>query len=292
MLKSMTGYGRANGALSGRDITAEVRSVNHRYFEVSMRYYPRAYSYLEERLKQAVQASISRGKIEVNLTVLDIDTGSAIEINMGLARGYIEAIRRLNTELGVEGAPTVSILTRFPDIFAVKGGEVDENAVWRDVSSVLADALTHFNEMRAAEGGRMRDDMEMRLQSIEDAVRQIEDGMAGRLERYREKLTARMKQVLENTSFDENRILLEAALYADKSCVDEETVRLHSHIEQFRSFLDSETPVGRKLDFLVQEMNREANTIGSKAGDLGITQIVVDIKADIEKIREQIQNIE
>lgn len=292
MINSMTGYGRAQETVGGREITAEVRSVNHRYFEVSVRV-PRSYSYLEEKVKAYVQQGVSRGKLEVGLTIQSAGgSDSEIELNMDIAKGYAEAFGRMADQLALQNDAGAAAIARMPEVFNVRRVVPDEEQLWQDVSEVLAAAMARFCAMRAAEGKKLLADITSRLAAIRDRIGDIEQLSAPRLEKYREKLAARMQQVLETTGIDDSRILLEAALYADKTAVDEETVRLRSHLDQFDEVVKADEPVGRKLDFLVQEINREVNTIGSKAADYGITSIVVDIKADIEKIREQIQNIE
>lgn len=292
MINSMTGYGRAQNIKNGRDISVEIRAVNHRYFELAARV-PRSFSYLEEKAKMLVQSRVARGKLEVSLTIQNIEDGDTqIELNMALAKSYAEALDRMAQELGVPNGADASVIAKFSDVFNVKRVVPDEEELWIDVKLVLEDAIAQFCAMRSIEGARMRQDIVERLAAIEARIVEIEAQTEGRLERYRERLFARMQAVLENTEIDESRILLEAALYADKSAIDEETVRLRSHLLQFNDIFKSDVPVGRKLDFLIQEINREVNTIGSKAGDLEITSAVVDIKSEIEKIREQIQNIE
>ena len=292
MINSMTGYGRAGRALSGRELIIELRAVNHRYFEISART-PRAFSFLEDRIKQRIQASVARGKLEISLLVNAVDADDTeVEFNLPLAKSYAESIARVAAELDLPNEVNAGFIARFPEVFSLRRAELDEEQAWADVSQVLETALEHFCAMRAAEGEKLKQDILGRLGAIAGRLEEIERQSEGRLERYREKLAARMRAVLENTEIEENRILLEAALYADRSAIDEETVRLRSHLAQFEGILAGGGPVGRKLDFLVQEMNREVNTIGSKAGDLEITAAVVDLKAEIEKIREQIQNIE
>lgn len=292
MINSMTGYGRAARILGGRELIAELKAVNHRYFEVSVRI-PRSFSFLEERIKQRIQKGVSRGKLEFSLLVNNIDTAdTAVELNLPLAKNYAEAVGRIASELNLPDEINAGFIARFPEVFNLRRVELDEEQAWRDVSQVLETALAQFCAMRTAEGEKLKQDMADRLAYIAERLEEIEKQSAGRLDRYREKLAARMQAVLENTEIDQSRILLEAALFADRAAVDEETVRLRSHLEQFKEIMAGGGSVGRKLDFLVQEMNREVNTIGSKAGDLEITAAVVDLKAEIEKIREQIQNIE
>ena len=292
MIKSMTGFGRAQEVLEGREITVEVRSVNHRYFEFSSRV-PRAHAYLEERLKSYVQKKVARGKVDALVTIVNLDSGDTnVQINHTLAREYMEALRGMGSELGLPDDITISSLARFGDIFVVRKTAEDADAVWALVEQVAQKALDAFVQMRQTEGVRMKDDIFSRLSGIEKMVSKVEEQSPKTLEAYRARLTARMEEVLADTAVDHNRILQEAALFADRIAVDEETVRLRSHIAQFRTILESPEAVGRKLDFLVQEMNRETNTIGSKAQDLEVAHVVVDIKSEIEKIREQIQNIE
>ncbi|MCI9510599.1 MAG: YicC family protein [Angelakisella sp.] len=291
MIRSMTGYGRAQELRNGRDITVEFRSVNHRYFEFSARV-PRAYGYLEEKLKGLAQGSASRGKVEVAVLIQTVDSpDSQVAVNTALAREYVEALRGLGAELGLTDDLSLTAISRFGEIFTLKKSPDDEERIWADVSAV-AQAAARFVEMRQTEGRRLREDILGRLCTIEEKVAVVEERSPQTVAEYRAKLTARMEELLGKSGVEEQRILAEAAIVADRWAVDEETVRLRSHIAQLRTILDTPEAVGRKLDFLVQEMNREANTIGSKAQDVAIAQVVVDIKSEIEKIREQIQNIE
>lgn len=292
MANSMTGYGRAQKQIDGRDITVEMKAVNHRFFEFSPRI-PRSYAYLEDKLKNLVNAGVARGKVDLSLTALTVDgTNVQVEINHALAGSYLAALRGLGEDLGVTDDVTLSSLARFNDIFVVRKTEDDEDAVWTAVSQVASEALEKFTAMRRAEGEKLVQDILGRLTAIEALVAQVEEQSPKTAEEYRKKLTAKITEVLEQKQLDESRILTEAAIFAEKIAVSEETVRLTSHIEQFRAIFAESGPLGRKLDFLVQEMNREANTIGSKAQDVAIARVVVDIKSEIEKIREQIQNIE
>jgi len=298
MPKSMTGYGRAQRLADGRDVLVEIRSVNHRYYEFSARL-PRSCMYLEEKLKTFLNGKIARGKVEVSVTITRPDGKDAlITVNRSVAEGYVNALRTLNTELGSNGEGwlkddiTLNSLLRLPDLFNVTKEQDDENAVWAVVSEAAAEALDSFLEMRAAEGKRLAADLSAKLDGLEDMLGQVESIVPSVAESYREKLYNKLKELLESTNIDDQRILTETAIFAEKTAIDEETVRLHSHIAQFRELLCAEEPVGRKLDFLVQEMNREVNTTGSKAQELRITRLVVDMKSEIEKIREQIQNIE
>lgn len=292
MIKSMTGFGRASQTLHGREISVEARAVNHRYLELSVRV-PRSLSFLEERLKPHIMRYVSRGKVEIG--VLLRETGLrdvTIEPDIEVARGYYLALKEISGQLGVRFDVSASSLARFPDVFRVASGQVDEDELFSDVSAVVEAALREFSAARNAEGERLREDILRRLLTIEEVADFIEEASPEQIERYRDRLRQRMKAVLESAEIDENRILLEAAIYADKSAVDEETVRLKSHINQFREILSSDEPAGRRMDFLTQELNREINTIGSKSADIEITKMVVGAKAELEKIREQIQNIE
>ena len=292
MMRSMTGFGRERMMLNGRDILVEVRSVNHRYNELSVKL-SRAYMYLEEPLKKLVQDNISRGKTEISVTITNISApDTSIEVNTSVARGYIDALRKANEELGLMDDLSLSRIIRFQDIFTVVKAADDEDAVWNDVKTVAQSALSKFVSMREAEGAKMKEDVLMRLELIEKMVSFIEEKSPETTVAYREKLYAKLTELLSGQQIDEQRILTEAAIFSEKIAVDEETVRLRSHISQFRTLLETESIVGRKLDFLVQEMNREANTTGSKAQNIDITRTVMDIKSEIEKIREQIQNIE
>ena len=292
MIRSMTGYGRAQELRNGRDITVEFRSVNHRYFEFSARV-PRAYGYLEEKLKGLAQGSASRGKVEVAVLIQTVDSpDSQVAVNTALAREYVEALRGLGAELGLTDDLSLTAISRFGEIFTLKKSPDDEERIWADVSAVAQAAAARFVEMRQTEGRRLREDILGRLCTIEEKMAVVEERSPQTVAEYRAKLTARMEELLGKSGVEEQRILAEAAIVADRWAVDEETVRLRSHIAQLRTILDTPEAVGRKLDFLVQEMNREANTIGSKAQDVAIAQVVVDIKSEIEKIREQIQNIE
>ena len=292
MVKSMTGFGRENCIINGREISVEIKSVNHRYFEFSCRL-PRSFTFLEDKIKSFVNSRVSRGKIEVSVSVHDRETtDTLVAANLPLARSYYEAIKAVSQELSLPADVSALSIVRMPDVISAIHEDIDEDAIWADISSVLSDAVDAFIRMREQEGARLRDDILSRLDTIEKTVGSIEELSSPRLEAYREKLYMKMKSVLEDTGIDETRILQEAAIYADRTAIDEETVRLRSHINQYRDILSGSEPVGRKLDFLTQELNREINTIGSKANDLDITAHVVDVKAEIEKIREQIQNLE
>ena len=292
MVLSMTGYGRARLTLHGRDITVEIKSVNSRYFEYSSRL-PRGYSFLEDKLKKLVNGKIARGKAELNLTIVNVEApDTVITPNVELARQYKAAMDEMARQLGMRNDVPLSGLCRFPDMFSAVHAEADEAELWQDVQAVAAAALENFVAMRAAEGAKLREDVLARLCTLEKDVGVIEQTSAARVQKYTDKLYARLKELLDGRDIDDARILTEAAIFADKTAVDEETVRLRSHIRQYRDILALSEPVGRKLDFLTQELNRETNTIGSKCNELDITRVVVEMKGEIEKIREQIQNLE
>ncbi|MEG1366921.1 MAG: YicC/YloC family endoribonuclease [Oscillospiraceae bacterium] len=292
MVLSMTGYGRGNDVLHGRDITVEIKSVNSRYFEYSSRM-PRNCVQFDDKLKKLLNAAVSRGKAELALTIQNVDgADTTVNVNMDVARAYREAMQTLAESFSLTDDTTVSTLSRFNDIFTVTKEQQDDEMLWADIESVAKKAIDAFITMRAAEGAKLKDDILSRLVFLSDATAKVEETSAQRVAKYIEKLSLRLTELLQSTEIDEGRILTEAALFADKTAVDEETVRLKSHIAQYKDILSLREPVGRKLDFLTQELNREVNTIGSKVQDLSVTHLVVDMKAEIEKIREQVQNIE
>lgn len=292
MVKSMTGFGREHVVANGREIIVEIRSVNHRYYEFTART-PRSYGYLDEKLKAFLKSGISRGKVEASVTIYNQEgTDAEIELNESVANGYLKALRGSAENLGLQDDLTLTSIMRLPDVFTVVKKTDDEEVIWNEVKAVAQVALDRFVEMRNVEGRKMYDDVSSRLDFIEQTVGKIETQSPNVSNSYSDRLYAKIKEVLEDKNIDEQRILTEVAIFAEKVAIDEETVRLRSHIAQFRDLIDSDEPVGRKLDFLVQELNREVNTIGSKAQDLSITKMVVDLKSEIEKIREQIQNIE
>ena len=292
MVKSMTGYGRAEDTLNGCTITVELRSVNNRYLDCNVRM-PRLYLFAEETIKSRVQNTISRGKVDVFVT-LDSTGGEQVQVsvNQPLADGYYAALTQLAERYGLSKDISVSLLSRFPDVLLAEKAEEDVEQRAQDICSVLDRALADFDQMRTREGARLETDVLSRAARIEELVGKVEERSPQTVAEYRAKLEARMNEVLSNTQLDPARILTEAAIFADKVAVDEETVRLRSHIGQLRHMLEQGGATGRKLDFLIQEFNREANTIGSKCSDIDIARHVVDIKAEIEKIREQIQNME
>ena len=290
MIRSMTGYGRARQIRNGRDITVEIRAVNNRYLDCTVKM-PHLYLFAEDALKKTVQQSVSRGKADIFVTV-DASAADTVKakVNRELAAQYAAALKELSEIVGTD--LTGQLLTRFPDALSVTKDEADAETVTSDLCAVLEEALTAFQAMRVTEGSKLAEDIGARLDTIERLTGEVEKRSPETVKEYREKLLRRMKEVLQDASVDEQRILTEAALYADKVAVDEETVRLRSHVSQLREMLQSDAPQGRRMDFLIQELNREANTIGSKCGDTAIARIVVDLKAEIEKIREQTQNIE
>ena len=292
MIRSMTGYGRAEVLIDGRNILVEIRSVNHRFFEFSSRV-PRSYGFLENRLKNYLQGKLSRGKVDVNVSIQTVEgTNASVQVNRELAASYVQALRALQEPLGLKDDLSLSAVARFSDIFAVSKEPEDEEKVWADVQQALEQAADRFVQMREAEGAKMKEDLAGRLNFILAAVEKVEERSPKTVEEYRARLYRKISEVLSSAQVDEQRILTEAAIFAEKIAVAEETVRLRSHVDQVRAIMEQEGPVGRKLDFLIQEFNRETNTIGSKAQDIEIARIVVDMKSEIEKIREQIQNIE
>lgn len=292
MILSMTGYGRAEQVLNGRDITVELRSVNSRFFEYSSRI-PRTCAFMEDKLKKLVAARVGRGKVELNLSIQNVTAAdTVVQVNWQLAESYKNAFQAMADRMDLKNDATVGMIARFPDVLTQTAAPTDPDALWADVEQVAGQAVEAFLAMRAAEGEKLRADVEGRLTTIETLVGQIEQNSAGRVQAYTERLYARLKEILEDRSIDEARLVTEAAIFADKTAIDEETVRLHSHVAQYRAILALDEPVGRKLDFLTQELNRESNTIGSKCQDVSITRLVVELKSEIEKIREQIQNIE
>ena len=292
MIKSMTGYGRAQGSFSGGEILVEVKSVNNRYLDCGVKL-PRVYAFAEEAIKGLVQHTISRGKVDV---FVNINAAGAqnmkISLNAPVVEGYLAALHQLTEQYGVQDDISVSTLARMNDLFLVEKQEEDEKEVQDALLAVVAQALSAFDAMRTAEGQALKEDLLQKADEVLDMVALVEARSPVTVEAYRQRLTAKMLEVLENAAVDEARIIQEAAIYADKVAVDEETVRLRSHVDQLRTMLSEGGVIGRKLDFLIQEMNREANTIGSKGNDVEQARNVVNIKSQLEKIREQIQNIE
>ena len=292
MIKSMTGYGRAVATVNGREFTVELRSVNNRYLDCNVKL-PRMVSFAEDAVKQAVKAAVSRGKVDVYISVKSENANdTTITLNTSVLEGYLTAMRQMVSDFGVQDDISVSAISRLPEVFTVDKPQVDEAELQKDLLEVVAQALAGYDAMRCTEGQALDADLRSRGDTILELVSQVEAGNAQTVTDYRARLEAKLKEVLAATNIDESRILTEAAIFADKVAVDEETVRLRSHLAQMNEMLTTGGAVGRKLDFLLQEMNREANTIGSKCTDVKLARIVVDIKAELEKIREQTQNIE
>ena len=292
MIRSMTGYGRGESVLHDRAITVELRAVNNRYLDCSVKL-PRLYVFAEEGIKAQIQKSVNRGKVDV---FLSIDSSAAdkvaVTLNRPVADGYYAALKEMRDAYGLQDDISVSVLSRFPDVFLVEKEQGDADVIAADISQVLAQALEEFNAMRAREGEKLAEDIRGKAARIAALVDQVEARSPETVSEYREKLRQRLEEVLASTQIDESRILTEAAIFADKVAVDEETVRLRSHLSQLEEMLRQGGAIGRKLDFLIQEFNREANTIGSKCSDVELSRVVVEIKGEIEKIREQVQNIE
>ena len=292
MVKSMTGYGRAVETVNGREFTVEIRSVNNRYLDCTVKL-PRSFSFAEEAVKAAVKAAVSRGKVDVYITVRsETEADVQVTLNKPVVEGYLAAMRQMVAEYGVADDISVSVLSRMSDVFVVDKPKADEDQLKADLLSVVDKALAAYDQMRITEGLALENDLRSRAATILELVAQVEELNPKTVSDYRKRLEEKMREILENKSIDESRILTEAAIFADKVAVDEETVRLRSHLEQMDAMLSGSGGNGRKLDFLLQEMNREANTTGSKCSDVKVARIVVDIKAELEKIREQTQNIE
>ena len=292
MVKSMTGYGRAVETVNGREFTVEIRSVNNRYLDCTVKL-PRSFSFTEEAVKAAVKAAVSRGKVDVYISVRsETEADVQVTLNKPVVEGYLAAMRQMVADYGVKDDISVSTLSRMSDVFVVDKPKADEDQLKADLLSVVDKALLAYDAMRVTEGLALENDLRSRANTILELVAQVEELNPKTVSDYRKRLEEKMREVLENKSIDESRILTEAAIFADKVAVDEETVRLRSHLEQMDAMLSGNGGIGRKLDFLLQEMNREANTTGSKCSDVKVARIVVDIKAELEKIREQTQNIE
>ena len=292
MIKSMTGYGSAKGSVDGLEISVELKSVNNRFLDCSVRM-PRSFLFAEEAVKAAVQKHISRGKVDVFVTVDSSQTGDmAVKVNEPLLRGYMEALSHIAEEYGLPNDLSAVTVSRFPDVLVVEKKELDAEAITEALRAVTERALDDFDAMRLREGEKLRDDVLYRLDLIGELVSVVERETPKTVENYRARLEQKMAEVLGAAGIDESRILAEAALFADRVAVDEETVRLRSHMAQLKAMIEGNSPIGRKIDFLIQEFNREANTTGSKCQNSEIAHVVVDLKAEIEKIREQIQNIE
>ncbi len=292
MIRSMTGYGRGEAVLHDRTITVELRAVNNRYLDCTVKI-PRLYVFAEEAIKSCVQKQVGRGKVDVFVSI-DATAADKIDVSLNkpVADGYYQALKQMQAAYGLTDDISLSLLSRFPDVFLVEKEQGDADVIAGDIVQVLTQALADFNAMREREGEKLAQDIQGRARTIAGLVGQVEERSPQTVAEYREKLRQRMQEVLENTQLDESRILTEAALFADKVAVDEETVRLRSHLDQLGQMLEQGGAIGRKLDFLIQEFNREANTIGSKCSDVALARVVVELKGEIEKIREQVQNIE
>lgn len=288
----MTGYGRGEAVLHDRTITVELRAVNNRYLDCTVKI-PRLYVFAEEAIKSCVQKQVGRGKVDVFVSI-DATAADKIDVSLNkpVADGYYQALKQMQAAYGLTDDISLSLLSRFPDVFLVEKEQGDADVIAGDIVQVLTQALADFNAMREREGEKLAQDIQGRARTIAGLVGQVEERSPQTVAEYREKLRQRMQEVLENTQLDESRILTEAALFADKVAVDEETVRLRSHLDQLGQMLEQGGAIGRKLDFLIQEFNREANTIGSKCSDVALARVVVELKGEIEKIREQVQNIE
>ena len=292
MIKSMTGYGSAKGTVEGLQVTVELKSVNNRYLDASVRL-PRSFLFAEDAVKSAVQKHISRGKVDVFVSVDTSDAGEMnVKINEALLRGYLDAFKHIAEEYGIPNDVTALAVSRFPDVLTVEKKDLDADAISAGILEITERALNDFDAMREREGAKLRDDVLNRLGTINELVTAVEKASPETVIAYRARLEAKMAEVLGSAGIDENRILAEAAIFADHIAVDEETVRLRSHMSQLKTMIGGISPIGRKIDFLIQEFNREANTIGSKCQNSDIAHTVVDLKSEIEKIREQIQNIE
>ncbi len=292
MIKSMTGYGSAKGSVEGLEVNVELKSVNNRYLDTSVRL-PRSFIFAEDAVKSAVQAHISRGKVDVFVSVDSSLSGDmTVKVNEPLLKGYIDAITHIAQENSLPDDITAMSVSRFPDVLSVEKKDLDAEAISRGIAEITERALKDFDSMRQREGEKLRDDVLSRLETINALVSAVEEKAPETVAEYRRRLEQKMSEVLGAAGVDENRILAEAAIFADHIAVDEETVRLRSHMAQLRGMIEGNSPTGRKIDFLIQEFNREANTIGSKCQNSQIAYVVVDLKSEIEKIREQIQNIE
>lgn len=292
MVKSMTGYGSAKGQAEGLEISVELKSVNNRFLDTAVRL-PRSFLFAEDAVKSAVQSHISRGKVDVFVTVDSASAGNmTVKVNEPLLRGYIDALRHISEEYSLENDLTALSVSRFPDVLSVEKSDMDAEAIAAAIVSVTEQALCDFDAMRLREGEKLRDDVLNRLNTVDTLVSAVEREAPNTVAKYRSRLEQKMTEVLGTAGIDESRILAEAAIFADHIAVDEETVRLRSHMSQLRTMINGSAPTGKRIDFLMQEFNREANTIGSKCQNSDIAHVVVDLKSEIEKIREQIQNIE
>ena len=292
VLYSMTGYGSARGVVEGQTVTVEIKSVNNRFLDCAVRL-PRTLLFAESGVKETVSALVSRGKVEVNVSVQNaLDTGTVVVVNRELAREYYNAVSVIAEDLGLDTGLNALNIARFPDVLTLEKKELDKDAAAEGLVRLTKEAVAEFNEMRAREGAKLKADLLAKLETIERLVSVVEERSPQTVREYRQRLEERLRELLEDRNVDEQRLITETAIFADRTAVDEETVRLRSHIAQFRLILDEGSPMLRKPDFLLQEFNRESNTIGSKCNDAALAQVVVELKSEIEKIREQIQNVE
>lgn len=292
MIRSMTGFGRGNIEQEGRSFTVEMKSVNHRYCDLNVKM-PKSFMSLEDRMRKLIQQKVNRGKIDVFITQMNYEKqGAKVILDENLADSYVKCLNKIKEKYEIKENPSLSLIAKFPDVITLKQEEEDIEEIWTTLSKTLDEALNMLVDMREREGSKLNKNILLKCDYIKSSLDKIEEKSSLVVNEYKEKLTERLKDLLQDYQIDENRIAMEVALFADKSCIDEEIVRLNSHIVQLKHTLDLNEPVGRKLDFIIQEMNREANTIASKSTNLDITQLVLNIKSEIEKIREQVQNIE
>ncbi|MBQ5349688.1 MAG: YicC family protein [Oscillospiraceae bacterium] len=288
----MTGYGSARGAVGGQTFLVEIKSVNNRFLDCSVRL-PRSFLFAEDTVKNVISSGVGRGKVDVFVTAQSSsEADTSVSVNLALAEEYRNALRDIADRLGVEFRADAAVIARFPDVLTVEKKELDADEIRGSLSDLTHKALEEFNAMRAREGERLREDMLVKLKNISELVTVVEERSPETVREYRERLEARLRELLDDRGVDEQRLITEAALFADKTAVDEETVRLRSHIAQFGTMLEDGSPIGRKMDFLMQEFNRESNTIGSKCSDAALAKVVVELKSEIEKLREQLQNVE
>jgi len=291
MARSMTGFGRGECTLDNTTFTVEIKAVNHRYGDLNIKM-PRVFSALEEKVREMANEKISRGKVDIYINYDSFNQDASVKLDLNLAEAYAEAMRTLKEKLGLNDSMSLQLITKFPDIIKLETKEKDLESLWEILKKALAEALDGFVEMREREGARLLEDLRLKLDNIVAAVEKIKVKAPQMVVDYEQKMRERLKEILKDTAIDENRILNEAAIFADRTCVDEELVRLESHIKEFNKTLKVKGTVGKKLDFILQEMNREINTTGSKATDIEITNLVIELKTELEKIREQVQNLE
>ncbi len=292
MIKSMTGYGRGENSTEDRKFTVEIKSVNHRYNDISIKL-PRSMVFLEDKIRKTISKNISRGKTDVYISFETLSTDDVcVKLNDALAEAYFEKLVILKDKFKIESNDMLSLVARFPDVITVEKVQTEEDVIWDALSPALNEAISNFIDMRSIEGEALKNDILIKAENIEKLVKEVKERAPVVVVEYKEKLTARLQELMGQVDIDEQRIATEVAVFADRGCIDEEVTRLESHIIQLRNILDEGGLVGRKLDFLVQEMNRESNTIASKSNDINITKASIELKSEIEKIREQIQNIE